>query len=101
MNCALYSSSIPKVINSNAIHIDPHILDNSLSTNTLLSHDMVLEGLLASSKELAEQQLHHIKEVRYLVVDQTANRRCNSNVSKTWQYRMELRALDRPNLDKY
>jgi hypothetical protein len=55
VNCALmpdYSSSIPKVVNSNAMDIDPHILD---STNTLLGHDMMPEGLPASSKEPAEQ----------------------------------------------
>jgi hypothetical protein len=96
-----YSSSNPKVVNSNAMDIDPHILDDDLSTDTLLGHDMVPEGLPASRKEPAEQQVHHIKRVRYLVVDQTANRRCNLKVSKIWQYGMELRAFDRPNLDKY
>jgi hypothetical protein len=66
INCALmtdYSSSIPKVVNSSAMDINPHILDNDLSTDTLLGHDMVPEGLPASSKEPAEQHVHHIKGV--------------------------------------
>jgi hypothetical protein len=87
------------------MNIDPDLLDDDLSsamgTETLLAHDLVPDGLLASSKGLAEQQIHHIGGARYLVVDQTANRRHSSKVSKIWQYGIELRALDSPNLDKY
>jgi hypothetical protein len=90
---------------SNAMDIDPDLLSDDLSsamdTDTLLAHDLVPEDLPASSKGPAEQQVHHNRVVRYLVVDQTANRRPNSKVSKIWQYGMELRALDSPSLDKY
>jgi len=70
-------------------------------TDTLLAHDLVPEGLPASSKGPAEQQVHHIRGLTYLVVDQTANRHFNSKISKIWQYEIELRALNSPNLDKY
>src|SRR5277367_4696530 len=61
------------------MNIDPDLLSDDLSsamgTETLLAHDLVPEGLPASSKGPAEQQIHHIGGVRYLAVDQTANRR--------------------------
>jgi hypothetical protein len=47
-------------------------------------HDLVPEGLPASSKGPAEQQIRHIGGVRYLAVDQTANRRQGSKASKIW-----------------
>jgi hypothetical protein len=51
-----FSSSIPKVVNSNTMEIDPHLLDDDLSTaastETLVGHDMAPEGLPASSKDL-------------------------------------------------
>lgn len=51
-----FPSSIPKVANSNAMEIDPHILDDdpsiAASTETLVGHDMAPEGLPASSKDL-------------------------------------------------
>jgi hypothetical protein len=87
------------------MNIDPDLLDGDLSSamgaDTLLDHDLVADALPASSRDPAEQQIHHIKGARYLVVDQTANRRHGSQVSKLWQYGMELRALDSPKLDKY
>jgi hypothetical protein len=55
-----------------------------MSAETLLSHYMVPKSLPASSRRPAELQVHHIRGVRYLVVDQTANRRYNSKVSKIW-----------------
>ena len=73
-----FSSFIPKVVNSNAMEIDPHVLDDDLSTavsaKTLLGHYMAPEGLPASSKDPAESQVHQIRGVRYLAVGQTANR---------------------------
>jgi hypothetical protein len=42
----------------------------------------VPDGLSASSRGPAEQQIHHIRGARYLVVDQTANRRHDSKASK-------------------
>src|SRR5271168_1810053 len=61
------------------MNIDPDLLSDDLSsamgTETLLAHGLVPEGLLASSKGPAEQQIHHIGGVRCLAVDQTANRR--------------------------
>ena len=35
-------------------------LSSAMATETLLAHDLVPEGLPASSKEPAEQQIHHI-----------------------------------------
>jgi hypothetical protein len=68
-----FSSSIAKSCDFNGINIDPDLLNDNLSstmgTETLLAHDMVPKGLPASSKGLAEQQVHHIGEARYLVVD--------------------------------
>jgi hypothetical protein len=53
-------------------------LSSAMATEALLAHDLVPEGLPASSKEPAEQQIHHIGGARYLVVDQSANRRHSS-----------------------
>ena len=87
------------------MNIDQDLLDDDLSsamgTETLLAHDLVPDGLPASSREPAEEQIHYIKGARYQAVDQTANRRHGSQVSKIWQYGIELRALDSPKLDKY
>jgi hypothetical protein len=87
------------------MNIDTDLLDDDLSsamgTETLLAHNLVPDALPGSSQGPAEQQIHHIGGARYLVVDQTANRRHNSKVSKIWQYGTELRALDSPKLEKY
>jgi hypothetical protein len=60
------------------MNIDLDLLSDDLSsavgTETLLAHDLVPEGLPASSKGPAEQQIHHIGGMRYLAVDQTSNR---------------------------
>jgi hypothetical protein len=57
------------------MNIDPDLLDDGLSsfmgTETLVAHDLVLDGLYASSKGPASQRIHHIRGARYLVVDQT------------------------------
>ena len=46
------------------MNIDPDLLSDDLSsaigTETLLAHDIVPEGLPASSKRPPEQQIHHI-----------------------------------------
>jgi len=87
------------------MNIDPDLLsddlNNEMGTETLLAHDLVPEDLPASSQGPAEQQIHYIGGLMHLVVDQTANRRQGSKVSKTWLYGAELRALDSPNLDKH
>ena len=80
------------------MNIHPDLSDDDLSTamgiETLLAHDLVPEGLPACSTGLAEQQIHHIGgRARYLVVNQSANRRHNSMVSKISQDGMELRGL--------
>jgi hypothetical protein len=38
---------------------------------------------------------------KYLVVEQSANLRKGSKMSKIWRYGRELRALDTPKLDKH
>jgi hypothetical protein len=65
-------------VTSNAVNTDPDLdddLSSAMGTETLLAHDLVPDGLPASSRGPAEQQTHHIGGKRYLVVDQTANRR--------------------------
>jgi hypothetical protein len=93
-----FSSCLAKSLTSDAMNIHSDLSDDDLSsamgTETLLAHDLVPEGLLASSTGSAEQQIHHILGGRYLVVDQSANRRHNSKMSKIWQDGIELRALD-------
>jgi hypothetical protein len=68
------------------MNIDPELLDDDLSsaidTETLLAHDLVPDGLPASSRGPAEQQIYYIRGVRYLVIDQTVNRRHGSQVLK-------------------
>jgi hypothetical protein len=45
-------------------------------TETLLAHDLVPGVLPVSSKGPAEQQVHHTGgEAKYLIVDQSLNRR--------------------------
>jgi hypothetical protein len=65
----------PKVVASNTMNFDPDLLNDDLSSatgiETLLAHDLMLEDLPASSKG---PEIHHIGGVRYLAVDQTANR---------------------------
>jgi hypothetical protein len=68
------------------MNIDPGLLDDNLrsamGTETLLVHDLVPDGLSASSRGPAQQQIHHIRGAIYLVVGQTANRRHGSKASK-------------------
>jgi hypothetical protein len=49
-------------------------LSSVIGTKALLAHDLMPEILPASSKGLAERQVHHIERVRYLIVDQSVNR---------------------------
>jgi hypothetical protein len=52
-------SSIAKIVTSNAMNIDPDLLNDDPSSvmgaETLLAHDLVPEGLPASSEGPAEQ----------------------------------------------
>jgi hypothetical protein len=65
------------------INADSHDddLSSHMGTETLLAHDQVPGALPASSKGPTEQQVHHIGS-RYLVIEQSANSRHNSKVSK-------------------
>ena len=62
-----------------AVNINANLSgDNSnraIGTKALLAYDLVPDVLPASSKGLTERQAHHIKRVRYLIVDQSVNRR--------------------------
>jgi hypothetical protein len=80
------------------MNIDPGLLDNDLGsaigTEMLLAHDLVSDGLPAS-REPAKQQMHPISEgqdTRQSIKPRIV--RHSSQVSKIWQYGMELRALD-------
>jgi hypothetical protein len=66
-----------------------------LGTKTLVAKDIVPKGFDNTPRAPASiKQL--IQSKRYLRVDQSANKRHNSKVSKIWQYGSELRALDTP-----
>ena len=90
---------------SDMMNIDTDLSDDDLSsatgTETLLARDLVSGALPTSTEVPAEHQVHHIGGIRYLAVDQSANRRHSSKVSKVWQDGLELRTLDISNLDKY
>ena len=47
-------------------------LSSAMSTETLLAHDLVPEGLPASSKGPAEQQIHHIEPCPTTPIDEYA-----------------------------
>jgi hypothetical protein len=75
-------------------------LSTALGTESLAAKDMVPEGFDNTPRtRRAPEQL--IQGRRYLKVDQSANTRKNSKISKIWQHGSELRALDTPNLDKH
>ena len=75
-------------------------LSTALGTESLAARDMVPEGFDNTPRARgALEQL--IQGRRYLRVDQSANKRNNSKVSKIWCYGSELRALDTTNLDKH
>ena len=70
--------------------IDLDLLDDDLSramsTDTLLAHNLVLDGLPASGNAPAEQQIYHIRGARYLIVDQSGKWAFSGlKVSKIWQ----------------
>src|SRR5436305_8102731 len=75
-------------------------LSTALGTESLAARDMVPEGFdnTPRTRRVPEQL---IQGRRYLKVDQSANTRKNSKVSKIWQHGSELQALDTPNLDKH
>jgi len=75
-------------------------LSSALGTETLAARDMVPEGFDNTPRaRVPTEQL--IQGRRYLKVDQSANKRNGSKVSKIWQHGSELRALDTPNLEKH
>jgi hypothetical protein len=75
-------------------------LSTTFSTETLVARDMVPQGFdnTQPARPLTEMWIEGRK---YLVVEQSANLRKGSKMSKIWRYRRELRALDTPKLDKY
>jgi len=42
-----------------------------------------------------------IRGKKYLIVDQSANRRVGSKISAIWQHGLELRSLNTPNFEKH
>jgi hypothetical protein len=76
-------------------------ISSAMGTDTLVANDMVPEGFQASSGKRSDLPIQLINGKRYLTVDQSANQRHGSKVSKIWQYGTELRALDRNRLDKH
>ena len=94
---------LPKLAAMDEIDFDFNEEDNlssALDTETLTARDMIPEGFDNTPRARAStEQL--IRGRKYLVINQTANMRQNSKVSKIWQHGKELRALNTPNLDKY
>jgi hypothetical protein len=54
------------------MNINPDLLDDDFSsavgTETLLAHALVPDGLPTSNRGPAEQQIHHVGGIRYLVL---------------------------------
>jgi hypothetical protein len=77
---------------------DDDNLSTALGTETLAVRDMVPEGFDNTPRARGSPE-QTTQGKRYLVVEQSANKRHQSKISKIWQYGIELRALDTPRLD--
>ena len=75
-------------------------LSSALGTETLAARDMVPEGFDNTPRaRVPTEQL--IQGRRYLKVDQSANKRNGSKVSKIWQHGGERRRIDDGTMDRY
>ena len=79
--------------------------DNDLSTafgtETLAERDMIPEGFANTPSSRSEMPVDVIGGGRYLRVDQSANIRAGSVISKIWNHGFEYRSLDHGLRDKY
>jgi hypothetical protein len=76
-------------------------LSTAFGTETLAERDMVPEGFANTPTSRTDMRVEVIDGGRYLRVDQSANLRVNSVVSKIWKHGFEYRSLDHGLRDKY
>jgi hypothetical protein len=72
-------------------------LSSSMGTDTLIANEIEPPGFDSTPK----LPIRTVNGLRYLEVDQTANRRNGSKILKIWQYGTELRSLDTSGMEKY
>jgi hypothetical protein len=72
-------------------------LSSSMGTDTLIANEIEPPGFDSTPK----LPIRTVNGLRYLEVDQTANRRNGSKILKIWQYGTELRSLDTSGIEKY
>ena len=76
-------------------------LSTAFGTETLAERNMVPEGFAHTPTPRTDMPIEVIGSGRYLRVDQSANLRANSVVSKIWSHSFEYRSLDHGLRDKY
>jgi len=76
-------------------------LSTAFGTETLAERDMVPEGFANTPTSRTDMPVEVIGGGRYLRVDQSANLRANSVISKIWKHGFKYRSLDHALRDKY
>ena len=69
-------------------------LSTAFGTETLAERDMIPEGFANTPSSRSEMPVEVIGGGRYLRVDQSANIRAGSVISKIWNHGFEYRSLD-------
>ena len=69
-------------------------LSTAFGTETLAERDMIPEGFANTPTSRTDMPVEVIGGGRYLRVDQSANLRANSVISKIWNHSFEYRLLD-------
>ena len=75
-------------------------LSTAFGTETLAERDMIPEGFANTPTSRTDMPVEVIGGGRYLRVDQSANLRANSVISKIWNHGFEYRSLDHGLRDK-
>ena len=73
----------------------------ALGTETLAGREMVPEGFDNAPNSRDSMLIELVGGRGFLKVDQTANLRAGSKVSKIWEHGFEYRSLDNRLYDKY
>jgi hypothetical protein len=76
-------------------------LSTAFGTETLAERDMIPEGFANTPSSRSEMPVDVIGGGRYLRVDQSANIRAGSVISKIWNHGFEYRSLDHGLCDKH
>jgi BED zinc finger len=80
---------------------DSDDLSTAFGTETLAEREMVPEGFDNAPNSRNSMPIELVSGRRFLKVDQTANLRAGSKVSKIWEHGFEYRSLDNGLRDKY